>query len=167
MDMKAHMALPQLVLNVPALANQSREVVERILGRPERTGGVTVSQNEKVAYKGGKVEVLYANGKAKWIKLYNPRGMEFSQQSLSKLGLPPKKPTYLNRNCAMSWSKICNLEEVSLYSDSNGGVSSVLVCARLSASVPKSMNRRAPLTRSGRSFWTTPITLPLPGVSTG
>ena len=126
-----------------------------------------MSRNEKVAYRSGKVEVLYADGMARWIKLYNPRGMMFSQQSLSKLGLPPKKPTYVNRNHAMSWSKICNLREVTFYSDSNGGVSSVLVCALSSIAVPESMNRRAPRTRSGRSLWTTPITLPSPGVSTG
>jgi len=165
--MNSGIALPKLLLNVPALANQSREAVERILGQPDRTSGVMVSKQEKVGYRRGKVEVLYIDGKAMWIKLYNPRGMEFSQQSLSKLGLPPKKPTYVNRNHVMSWSKICNLREVSMYSDSNGGISSVLVCALCSEAVPKSMKRRAPLTRSGRSFWTTPITLSSPEVSTG
>jgi len=165
--MKPHVALPKLLLNVPALANKSREAVEGILGRPDRASGVMVSQNEKATYKLGQIEVLYIDGKAKWIKLYRPRGMEFSPRSLSKLGLPPKKPTYVNRNHVMSWSKICNLKEVSLYSDTNGGVSSVLVCALTPEAVPNSMKRRAPITRSGRSFWTTPITLSSPGVSTG
>jgi hypothetical protein len=162
-----HIVLPQLMLNVPALANQSREVVERILGRSERSSGVSVSQNERFTYRGGTVEVLYVDGKAKWIRLYKPRGMRFSKQSLSKLGLPPQKPTYVNRNHVMSWSSFCNLKEVRLYSDSNDGVSSVLVCAFSSASVPESMHRRVPRTRSGRSFWTTPITLSSPGASTG
>ena len=92
------MELPKLLLNVPALVDQPREVVERILGRPERTSGVMVSQHEKVVYRGGMIVVLYTDGKAKQITMYKPRGMAFSQQSLTKLGLPPKKPTYSNRN---------------------------------------------------------------------
>jgi hypothetical protein len=122
------MALPQLLLNVPALANQPPEEVEKILGRPEQKRGSVVSQHRKTLYRRGSVEVVYTDGRASWIKLYNTRGMKFHQQSLSKLGLPPKKPTYVNRNHVMSWSKINNLKEVSFYSDSDGGVSSVLVC---------------------------------------
>lgn len=165
--MNTRMALPKLLLNVPALADQPREVVERILGRPERTSGAIVSQHEKVAYRSGKVEVVYTEGKAKRITLYSPRDMEFSQQSLSKLGLPPKKPTYLNRDQVMSWSRICNLQEVSFYADRSGGVSSVLVRALTPQTVPHSMNSRPSLTRSGRTFWTKPITLSMRGVSSG
>ena len=165
--MNSRMGLPKLLLNVPALADQPREVVERILGRPEGTTGAMVSQHEKVAYRGGKVEVLYTDGRAKRITLFNPHGMLFSQQSLSKLGLPPKKPTYSNRKQVMSWSKICNLQEVTLYADSKGGVSSVMVRALSPSNVPQGMNRRPSLTRSGRTFWTTPISLSTLGVSSG
>jgi|GEM_PF-2995265 len=122
-------ALPKLLLNVPALAQKPREAVERILGQPSRSSGSVISQREKRTYRNGTIEIVYTEGRASWIKLYNTDGMEFSQQSLSRLGLPPKKPTYVNRDHVMSWSKICNLKEVSLYADNKGGVSSVLVCA--------------------------------------
>lgn len=129
-EMNTLTTLPRLLLNVPALANKPQAEAERILGRPERTSGTMVSQREKRAYRQGKVEVVYVEGKANWIKLYDTSGLRFSQSSLSRLGLPPKRPTYVNRNHVMSWSKICNLKEVSFYSDGNGGVSSVLVCVR-------------------------------------
>jgi hypothetical protein len=157
--MNSRVALPKLLLNVPAVAHQSPEVVERVLGKPERTTGAIVSANQKVAYRGGKVEVVYIDGRASWIKLYDTRKLSFDQESLTRLGLPPKKPTYNNRNHVMSWSRICNLREVSFYSDSNGGVSSVLVCANEPASTPASMKRRTLPTRSGGSIWTKPIAL--------
>ncbi len=155
--MNVRTALPKLLLNVPALAHQSPDVVERILGRPERSCGAMVSQHQKVMYRAGKVEVVYTDGKASWIKLYATRDLKFNHHSLSRLGLPPKKPTYVNRNHVMSWSGICNLREVSLYSDSHGGVSSVLVCANSPVLEPASMKRSGPATRSGRSVWTRPI----------
>ena len=157
--MRPRTVLPKLLLNVPALAHQPPETVERILGRPERTAGAIVAHHQKAVYRGGKVEVVFIDGKASWIKMYGMPSLKFSRESLSKLGLPPKKPTYVNRNHVMSWSRICNLREVSLYSDSHGGVSSVLVCADTPASTPASMKGNGPITRSGRSVWTRPISL--------
>ncbi len=97
---------------------------------PARKSGTRVSQREKRAYRQGKVEVVYVEGRANWIKLYDTSGLRFSQASLSMLGLPAKRPTYVNRNHVMGWNKICNLKEVSFYADGSGGVSSVLVCVR-------------------------------------
>jgi len=128
--MKAGNPLPGLVINVPALANKPPRDVERVLGRPEERSTEIVNSNGRHMYKRGSVEVVFIEGRARWIKLYNPRHMRFHKHSLSKLGLPSRKPTYVNRKHVMSWSNLCNLREVSLYADSKGGVSSVLVCVR-------------------------------------
>ena len=54
-------------------------------------------------YKRGTVEVVYIEGRASWIKLYNTSGMRFSERSLSKLGLTSRKPTGLpNRTDALA-----------------------------------------------------------------
>jgi hypothetical protein len=122
--------LPRLVLNVPSIARRSPEEVARILGPPERSNGASLSANVRNVYHGGTIEIVFVEGQASWIKLYNTRRLPFSQQILSKLGLPPAKPTYVNANHVMSWSNLPNLKEVSVYAGESGTVSSVLVCVQ-------------------------------------
>jgi len=122
--------LPGLVLNVPAIALKSPAEVGALLGPPEANGDAQLGVNVRNRYKRGTVEVVFVEGKACWIKLYNPRSLSFSKESLPKLGLPAAKPTYVNSTHVMSWSNLANLKEVSMYGGANGFVSSVLICAR-------------------------------------
>jgi hypothetical protein len=127
----AKCALPHLVLNVPALAGRSEAEVADYLGLPDPGVGSTDPTRTKLCYRGGKVEVVFVEGKAGWIKLYGTGDLPFSKEALSKLGLPVKRPTYVNSQHVMSWHNVPHLREVSLY---GGGpresVSSVLVCVQ-------------------------------------
>ncbi len=124
--------LPRLAFNVPSIAGKSPEDVEEILGRPDKSGGAYLGGKIKQTYRRGAVEVVFVDGRAEWIKLYDTRGLTFGKETLPKLGLPGQKPTYVNRDRVMSWGNIANLKEVSLYAG-NGGVSYVLVCAQEAA----------------------------------
>ena len=126
--MKQCAVLPSLVLNVPAIAWKSPEEVARVLGPPERTNGAQLGSNLRNRYHRGTIEIVFVDGKACWIKLYNTRNLEFSKDMLPKLGLPAAKPTYVNSCHVMSWSNLANLKEVSVYAGENGAVSSVLIC---------------------------------------
>jgi len=128
--MKRCTALPGLVLNVPAIALKSPEEVARVLGPPDRSNGAQLSANVRNRYQRGAVEVVFVEGRASWIKLYNTRHLRFSAEILPKLGLPIAKPTYVNSSHVMSWSNLPNLKEVSVYSGENGAVSSILICVR-------------------------------------
>ncbi|UCG84914.1 MAG: hypothetical protein JSW71_13295 [Gemmatimonadota bacterium] len=123
-------ALPRLVLNVPAIALKSPEEVANVLGPPERTNGAQLTANVRNRYQRGSVEVVFVEGKASWIKLFNTRSLQFSKEILPKLGLPSAKPTYVNSSHVMSWSNLANLQEVSVYGGENGTISSILICVR-------------------------------------
>jgi hypothetical protein len=128
--MKRCAALPGLVLNVPAIALKSPEEVARVMGPPDRSNGVQLSANVRNRYRRGAVEIVFVEGRASWIKLYNTRHLPFSVEILPKLGLPLAKPTYVNSNHVMSWSNLPNLKEVSVYAGEKGAVSSILICVR-------------------------------------
>jgi len=129
MSQPARHSLPPLILNVPALAGRSEAEVSVHLGPPDPGTLSTDPTRKKLCYRGGKVEVVFAEGKAGWIKLYGNGELPFSRESLSKLGLPVKRPTYVNARHVMSWDNVLHLREVSLYGGGPGGsVSSVLVC---------------------------------------
>ena len=121
--------LPRLAFNVPSIARKTAAEVERVLGRPDKSSSTWLGGKVKQTYHRGAVEVVFVDGRAEWIKIFETRGLPFNQQALAKLGLPPRKPTYVNRDRVMSWGNICNLREVSLYSGGSDGVSYVLVCA--------------------------------------
>jgi len=59
--------------------------------------------------------------------LNKAKGLMFSKDTLTRLGLPPKRPTRIE-NDAMSWDNIHGVREVTVHSNGAGGVSSVLIC---------------------------------------
>jgi hypothetical protein len=122
-------ALPKLAFNVPSVAGKSAAEVEHILGRPDGRSGLSLIGQVRRTYRRGAVEVVFFDDRADWIKLHDTRGLPFSLDALGRLGLPHRKPTYVNRNHVMSWDNISNLREVSLYAGGEG-VSYVLICAK-------------------------------------
>jgi hypothetical protein len=128
-------ALPPLVLNVPALAGRSEPEVSSFLGPPDPGADSSDPNRTKRCYQGGKIEIIFVEGKAGWVKLYGSGDLPFSKDALRKLGLPVKRPTYVNAHHVMSWHNIPNLREVSLYGGGpRGSASSVLVCVQPSVS---------------------------------
>jgi hypothetical protein len=125
-------ALPRLTLNVPLLARKTTAEVERILGKPSKCAGLQLNGQVRNIYRNGAIEIVFVEGKASWIKLFDTRDLVFGIDALPKLGLPPVKPTYVNRKHVMSWGNVANLKEVSLYSNGHSGVSYVLICASVS-----------------------------------
>lgn len=104
--------------------------MDRRLGRPDRTTRTRVSLHPKHIYDHGKIEVIFVDGKADWIILYDTTGLTFDKRALPKLGLPVHRPTYTNRPRVMSWTNIANIQEVSLFGDGSGGVSYALIVVR-------------------------------------
>jgi hypothetical protein len=148
-------ALPHLLLNVPALAGRSEPEVAVHLGDPDPGMVSSDPARTKRSYWRGRVEVVFIEGKAGWIKLYGSGDLPFSKEALSKLGLPVKRPTYVNADHVMSWHNVPHLREVSLYAGGpRGSVSSVLVCVQTTTPAP-----------SAKRSWRARISLPwLPAI---
>jgi hypothetical protein len=126
--------LPHLILNVPAIARRTEDEVARHLGMPDPGVHSTSVHGTKRSYRGGKVEVVFIDGGARWIKLYTMRELPFSKAALAKLGLPLHRPTYDNSPHVLSWHNLPHLKEVSLYGGEPGGfATSVLVCVQTAA----------------------------------
>jgi hypothetical protein len=124
-------ALPHLVLNVPAIARRPESEVAQYLGMPDPGTPSVTPGNTKRSYRNGKVEVVFAEGEARWIKLYTTQELPFGAEALAKLGLPPRRPTYDNSPHVISWHNIPHLKEVSLYGGgAHGTASSVLICVQ-------------------------------------
>lgn len=126
--MRPRSSLPSLVLNIPAIARRGSDEVEALLGRPDAPDGPQVSLQVKRTYQRGRVEVVFVDDHAHWIKLYECRDLVFDRSALPKLGLPPLRPTYRNPDHVISWTNIPRLQEVSLYAGRPGKVSSVIAC---------------------------------------
>lgn len=135
--------LPPLVLNVPALAGRSEAEVAACLGQPGAGSMDAEPGRTKLSYWGGRVEVVFVQGKAAWIKLYGSRDLPFSVKALYKLGLSVKRPTYVNPGHVISWHNFPRLREVSIYGGGpHGTASSVLVCVRTGGPATAPAHRR-------------------------
>jgi hypothetical protein len=123
--------LPHLVLNVPALARRSESEIERYLGMADPAAATTSMNSTKRSYRSGRIEVVFVDAEARWIKLYTTKELPFSKEALAKLGLPVRRPTYDNSPHVLSWHNIPHLKEVSLYGGGpNGWATSVLICVQ-------------------------------------
>ncbi len=144
------LALPSLALNVPALAGRSEAEVATYLGPPDPGATSTDPSRTKFSYCRGRVEVVFVDGMATWIKAYGRGDLPFSQAALTRLGLPMKRPTYRNGDHVLSWHNLPRLREVSLYGGGpHGTVSSVLVCVQTAPQAPGPRSRWR-LSLSGR-----------------
>ena len=124
---KKRVTLPGLVLNVPLLARRTRDEVARVLGTPADSSESRRSRHQTLSYHNGDVLVVFVDGKVEWIKVTRAKGLMFSTEVLTRLGLPPKRPTWIEKD-AMSWDNIHGVREVTVRSNGAGGVSSVLIC---------------------------------------
>jgi hypothetical protein len=132
-SVSAKPVLAPLELNVPAIARRPESEVSRFLGMPDPGTTSAIGNSSRRTYQGGKVEVVYVDGQARWIKLRTSKELPFSRQALRKLGLPVCRPTYDNSPHVLSWHNIARLKEVSLYGGGpQGSASWVLVCVETS-----------------------------------
>jgi hypothetical protein len=135
--------LPHLILNVPAIARRTEDEVARHLGPPDPSSGSPSPNGIKRSYRGGKIEVVFVDGAARWIKLYTAKELPFSKAALAKLGLPVLRPTYNNAPHVLSWRNIPHLQEVSLFGGgAEGYASSVLICVQTAQQVRAGAPRR-------------------------
>ena len=63
--------------------------VARILGRPGVASENRHSRHQTLTYRNGDVQVVFVDGKANWIKLNRAKGLMFSKDAVTRLGLPP------------------------------------------------------------------------------
>ena len=121
-------ALPSLVLNVPAIANRTEREVQRVLGPPaQTTSGGRLQRHPRLSYRHGTVEIIFVDGRAECIVLHDTRALEFHQRSLAKLGLPVTKPSKTERGKVLRWDSIRGVREVAMYAGGRHGVSHVRI----------------------------------------
>ncbi len=95
--------------------------------------------------------VVFVDGKVEWIKVTRAKGLLFSTEVLTRLGLPPKRPTWIEKD-AMSWDNIHGVREVTVRSNGAGGVSSVLICVEVKKNRPPKKQSWAAVIRLNPAF---------------
>ena len=82
----------ELAFDVPAIAGKTSAQVEIVLGVPEE--GDPEGQHPRLWYLNGDVEVVFVDGKAEWITLYDMMDIPFGRSALRALRLPDREPTF-------------------------------------------------------------------------
>lgn len=110
-----------LVLDIPKLIGISASEVKSLLGEPgtvQSTSCVS-GQCPRYIYQAGKLEIVFIRDKVDWVTLY-PESLPYTKESLAKLGLPVKAPTFSNSQ-HMRWDRaLLGYREVALFAGGRG-----------------------------------------------
>jgi hypothetical protein len=106
------------VVDVPQIAGQEPAVVEKALGKG--IAGEKTKYGKRLLYKGGKVEIIYINGKADWITVNDLGYLAFDESAPKALGFELRKPTFKN-SMVMRWEPAGKLISLSVF-ELNGRV---------------------------------------------
>lgn len=119
-----------VIVDVLAIAGKTGAEVDRLLGQPS---SVETTKNKGKSlpvrlYRSGKVKVVFVEGKADWISVYELSPLPFAPTSLPALGLPRTDPAWRNAK-VMRWTGISGLSEVSFFRGESHSVDYAYVCA--------------------------------------
>lgn len=103
-------------LDLAQVAGKPKPVLEQVLGKADSCVTVSPSKVGKVPkciFQGGKVEIVFIDGKADWITVHEP-GVRFDQDAIAALGLAARKPDFSNA-FTMRWKGIGGYREVAAF----------------------------------------------------
>ncbi|PKN07740.1 MAG: hypothetical protein CVU73_09980 [Deltaproteobacteria bacterium HGW-Deltaproteobacteria-8] len=105
------------LVDIPLIAGKNEASVAKILGKPK--GSEKTKFGPKKIYKlslGGKVEVVYIQGKADWITVTPGVGtlVSFGPEAIRMVGLPSATPSFHNK-ATIRWSNVNGLLEISIF----------------------------------------------------
>jgi hypothetical protein len=111
-----------VILKIEDVANKSLSKVEKILGKSESTEKVTgypceQSDCNREFFQDGKYEIIFKNGKADRITIYQVPNLTGSTDAIETLGLPESEPSFANEGTVIRWENIKDLKEVSFNYD--------------------------------------------------
>ncbi len=84
----------EMLIDIPSIAGKTKAQVSDLIGKPLSCSDS--KYGEKCQYKVGETEIIFIQGKADWITVEGLDDMAFDEKTLSALGLPSKKPTFVN-----------------------------------------------------------------------
>lgn len=117
-------------LDLAQVAGKPKAAVEKVLGKADSCGTVSPSKVGKVPkciFQGGKVEIVFIDGKADWITVHEP-GVRFDQDAIAALGLAVRKPDFSNA-FTMRWKGIGRYREVAAFAGAGNEVDYLYVRA--------------------------------------
>lgn len=93
-----------------------------------RLGAAKDCANTKQGYKcyySDNIEIVYNNGFADWITLYNMDNHSFSPHSLTVIGLPSAQPNF-SSNYVMRWENYHGIKQISMF-NKNGKIDNLYI----------------------------------------
>lgn len=103
-------------IDLAQVAGKPKAAVEKVLGKADSCGTISPSKVGKVpkcVFQGGKVEIVFIDGKADWITVHEP-GVRFDQDAIAALGLAVRKPDFSNA-FTMRWKGVGGYREVAAF----------------------------------------------------
>jgi hypothetical protein len=88
------LASAEPIINIELIAGKTPADVAKILGKPSQQS--KTKYGPKAVYKNGKIEVVFIDGKADWITVYEMEGISFDAKAIEVLGLKAEPPTSQN-----------------------------------------------------------------------
>lgn len=116
---KAGKEKESVIISLPEIVNKTEKEVEIILGKPEKIKKHTAypckKANCKIAfYKTGKIEVIFKEGKANRITIYDTPNLINNKNALKFLGLKDnRRATFRNPTSVARWDNVNNIAEIS------------------------------------------------------
>ena len=103
----------EIAFDVPAIAGKTPTQVEASLGVPEQ--GDPEGRHPRWWYLDQNVEIVFVDGKAEWITLYDMTDIPFARSALRALGLPDREPTFINPRGDLRWNNIPGVKELNVF----------------------------------------------------
>ena len=121
----------KLIIEIKSIVGKSEAEVEKILGKAEKTEkvnpGKTPCPCDKLYYKSGKYEIVFINGKADWITIYDVSDLDTDENVIELLGLPKTEPDFNSPHNVMRWNNVANIKEVTFFDNGSGKIDYIYI----------------------------------------
>jgi len=123
------------VVNISTLIGKTLAETESALGKADHVekaspGGTPCKDNpcDKASFQSGKYEIVFIDGKADWITIYQLSTYDLNNDAIALLGLPKSPPTISN-TVMLSWENVEGIKDIRFFNNGSNKIDYVYVKA--------------------------------------